>query len=128
MAWNDGSNFARGGFNMAQTMAGQQGGHLAGMANQVNSAIANEMQSRVAQAREANRMSHEQGMFQQQMELERQRLENARQMQRDNAANQIRMLRFQAAQDRRAEGAPVMRSYRKDPMTGESRWMEDWET
>lgn len=125
MAWNDGSNFAFGGFNMAQAMAGQQGGHLAGMANQVNSVIANEMQSRVAQAREANRMGHEQGMFQQQMELERMRLENQRQMQQDNAANEIRKLKAMMAMQN--PGQPRRRSLQMDPVTGRQRWMEDWE-
>lgn len=126
MAWNDGSNFAMGGFNMAQAMAGQQGGHLAGMANQTMAAIQRENESRVAQAREATRMGHEQGMFQQQMELERMRLENQRQMQRDNAANEIRKLKaVMAMQD---STGPRRRSFQIDPMNGQRRWMEDWET
>ena len=59
MAFGD---FALGGFNMAQTMAGQQGGHLAGMANQAMNAISQENASRVAQQREAKRMQHERDM------------------------------------------------------------------
>lgn len=59
MAYGD---FAIGGMNMAQAMAGQQGGHLAGMANQAMGAIAQENASRVAQSRERARMQHDMNM------------------------------------------------------------------
>lgn len=56
-------NFAIGGMNMAQAMAGQQGGHLAGMANQAMGAIQRENDSRVAQHREHRQRQHEKDML-----------------------------------------------------------------
>lgn len=66
----DGAEFSRGGFNMAQAMNAQQGGHLAGMINQAQNAWSGELDSRVAQNREQRRMAHEK-------ELERMRQEAA---------------------------------------------------
>lgn len=115
------------GFNMAQALAGQQGGHLAGMANQAMGAINEENDRRVALSREMRRMEFEQWKTQQALELERMRLENERQRDRDAAANQIRMLRYRTAMDQRKDGSPIQRSLKMDPMTGQYRWMEDWE-
>lgn len=68
-------NFTLGGYNMAQAHAGQQGGHLAGMANQAMAAINAENQSRVAQMREMRRMEHERQMKQMEINALIQRLE-----------------------------------------------------
>jgi hypothetical protein len=54
-------------FNMAQAMVGQQGAHLAGMANQAMSAINGEHSSRVSQMREAARLEHEKELMRMQM-------------------------------------------------------------
>lgn len=75
MAWGDGANFALGGFNMAQAMAGQQGGHLAGMANQAMGVIGAENEKRAAIAREQRRMEHERQMMQMQIDAMLKRLE-----------------------------------------------------
>lgn len=73
--FNDqGRGFALGGFNMAQSMVGEQGAHLAGMINQTQNAIAAENQSRVAQERERRRMEHEKELMR--LQLERQRLDS----------------------------------------------------
>lgn len=55
-------NFTLGGFNMAQRMAAQQGGHLAGMINQAQNLWGDELDSRVAQNREMRRMEQERYM------------------------------------------------------------------
>lgn len=57
--YEDGSDFVRGGFNMAAAHNAQLGSHLAGMANQVQGALSDENDSRVAQMREMRRMEHE---------------------------------------------------------------------
>lgn len=75
MAWQDGGNFAMGGFNMAQAMAAQQGGHLAGMINQTTEAIQRENESRVAQMREERRREHERQMKQMEIDAMLKRLE-----------------------------------------------------
>jgi hypothetical protein len=72
MAWNDGSQHALGGFNMAQAMVGQQGSHLAGMINQAQDAWQKEHDSRVAQERERRRMEHEKEMMRMQAVAQRQ--------------------------------------------------------
>lgn len=115
------------GFNMAQAMAGQQGGHLAGLLNQTMGAIGDENDRRVALSREMRRMEFEQWKAQQALELEKMRLENERQRARDEAANQIRMLRYRDAAEQRQSGVPVRRSFQMDPYSGQYRWMEDWE-
>ena len=58
-------------FNMAQAIAGQQGAHLGGMANQVNQAFQNEHDSRVAQMRERQRQEHEKELMRMRMEAQR---------------------------------------------------------
>lgn len=58
-------------FNMAQSMAGQQGAHLAGMANQLNNALQDEHDSRVAQMREMQRQEHEKELMRMRMEAEK---------------------------------------------------------
>lgn len=68
---NHGSEFARGGFNMAQAMAGQQGSHLGGMIGQVQQALGDEHDSRVAQERERRRMEHEKELMRMRMEAQR---------------------------------------------------------
>lgn len=125
MFGDHGLSQAFGGFNMAQALAGQQGDRLAGVANQIGAAIANENASRVAQSREQNRMAHESGLAQQQMELERMRLENDRIRNQMDAANEIRKLKALMAMQN--PNAPRRRSLERDPMTGQHRWMEDWE-
>lgn len=75
MAYGD---FATGGFNMGQAMAAQQGGHLAGMINQTTNAISKENDSRVAQAREMQRMQHEINMKQMELDALLKRIEAAR--------------------------------------------------
>ena len=57
--YEDGSDFVRGGYNMAAAHNAQLGSHLAGMANQVQGALSDENDSRVAQMREMRRMEHE---------------------------------------------------------------------
>lgn len=69
--YEDGSEFVRGGYNMAQAHAMQQGAHLAGMANQVQNALSAEHDSRVAQMREMRRMEHEKEMLRMQAEARR---------------------------------------------------------
>lgn len=68
---NNGSEFARGGFNTAQAMAGQQGSHLGGMIGQVQQALGDEHDSRVAQERERRRMEHEKELMRMRMEAQR---------------------------------------------------------
>lgn len=54
-------------------LASQHFGHLGGAVNAVNRAIDNEMDSRVAQAREARRMAHEQELMRMRMQAEREK-------------------------------------------------------
>jgi hypothetical protein len=77
---NHGFDFARGGFNTAQAMAGQQGSHLAGMIGQVNKAVDSENDTRVAKARELTRMQHEIAMKQKELDAILARIDAARQM------------------------------------------------
>jgi hypothetical protein len=69
--YEDGSDFVRGGFNMAAAHNAQLGGHLAGMANQAMGAFGAEHASRVAQMREQRRMEHEKELMRMQMEAQR---------------------------------------------------------
>ena len=101
------------------------GNHLQGAANDVMQAIQNENESRVAQNREMRRMDHESGMMQQRMELERMRLENERARNQMDAANEIRKLKAMMAMQNNS--GPRRRSLQVDPLTGQRRWMEDWE-
>lgn len=141
--------FTVGGFNMAQLMAGQQGGHLAGMASHAMGAIAAENDRRVNISRDMRRMEHERAMLGLQADLMRQKLENDRFVAQTDAANEIRKLKAAMAMqegagprawrmDRRSGqmmpipvagggGRTRRRSYQQDPLTGQYRWMEDWE-
>lgn len=56
-------------------LASQHFGQLGSAINAVNSAIANEMDSRVAQAREARRMAHEQELMRMRMQMEKEKTE-----------------------------------------------------
>lgn len=76
--YEDGSDFVRGGFNMAAAHNAQLGSHLAGMANQAMGAFGAEHDSRVAQMREQRRMEHEKELMR--MRLEAQRKEQEGQM------------------------------------------------
>lgn len=58
-------------FNMAQAIAGQHGAHLGGMANQINQAMQDENDSRVAQMRERQRQEHEKELMRMRMEAQR---------------------------------------------------------
>lgn len=113
-------NFALGGFNMGQMMAGQQGGHLAGMANQLNSAIDGEMDSRVAQIRELRRMLHEEGLLNQRMQIEREKA----QADRDIAYRSLE----EKARDRRAQMRmfKMKSGYQPVKVLVNGRWVEDW--
>ena len=61
--------------DFAMDMARQGFANHANAANQINSAISDEMDSRVAQEREARRMEHEKELMRMRMEMERQRTE-----------------------------------------------------
>lgn len=113
-------NFALGGFNMGQMMAGQQGRHLAGMANQLNSVIGGEMDSRVAQIRELRRMMHEQALLNQRMQLEREKA----MVDRDIAYRSLQ----EKAKDRRMQmRLQLLRSGARPKRTLiNGRWVEDW--
>ena len=89
---NGGMYGLEGHYRMAQNMAGQQGGHLAGMANQINQAIQDENDSRVAQMRELRRQEHEKEMLRMQQEalLERLRLERELAERQSQAADRAR--------------------------------------
>jgi hypothetical protein len=94
MAWNDGSDFATSGFNMAAAHNAQLGSHLAGMANQVQGALGAENYSRVAQMREMRRMEHEK-------ELERIRQEALlKRLQMEQQMEESRRRSAMEAQDR----------------------------
>lgn len=67
----NGGHTMAGVFNLAQGMAGQQGAHLAGMANQINQAMQDENDSRVAQMRERQRQEHEKELMRMRMEAQR---------------------------------------------------------
>lgn len=141
--------FVMGGFNMAQAMTGQQGGHLAGMANQVMGAIDAENDRRVNISRDMRRMEHDQYLANLQAELAREKLANDRFIAQNNAAQEIRKLKAAMSMQGNQSGPQVWqrdqrsgmmvqtpvpsggqmrrRELREDPLTGETRWMEDWE-
>lgn len=79
---DNGLNLARGGFNLAQIGAGQQGAHLGGMIGQVQQAISDENDSRVAQERERRRQEHEKELLRLQQEYALQRLQAEREIMR----------------------------------------------
>lgn len=58
-------------FNLSQSMVGQQGAHLAGMATQAMSAYGDEHDSRVAQMREMRRQEHEKELMRMRAEAEK---------------------------------------------------------
>lgn len=58
-------------FNLSQSMVGQQGSHLAGMATQAMSAYGDEHDSRVAQMREMRRQEHEKELMRMRAEAEK---------------------------------------------------------
>lgn len=70
LAMSSGGGYA--GFDPG-ALASQHFGQLGGAINAVNSAIDNEMDSRVAQAREARRIAHEQELMRLRMQVERER-------------------------------------------------------
>jgi hypothetical protein len=108
--------FTHGGFNSAMVGSAGNNRALQGMADMTMQAIQNENESRVAQAREQRRMEHERWKVQQQMALERYKAEQ-------DAAQQIRQLRMLSSRS----GGMQTKTMRKDPATGQYRFMEDWE-
>lgn len=77
--FNDlGAEMARGGFNMGQAMAAQQGNHLAGMINQTTGAIDKENDRRVALAAELRQMDHQKQMKQMELDSLLARIQEAR--------------------------------------------------
>jgi hypothetical protein len=88
MPGDHGVRFSADNFNMSQAMAGQQGGQLAGMANQATDALSKENDKRAALAREMRRME---------FEMARQREAQAHQRQMADLAAKIERLK-QASQ------------------------------
>lgn len=146
--YDHGMNMAYGGFNAAMLGAQEGNNNLQGMAGDVMQAFQNENESRVAQERDRRRMEYQKWLAEQQLYLQWGKLNNDREMQKDQAANQIRMLKAQMAmrEDSRPSAwkmdsrsgqmmpmnvikaaPPRRRSFQTDPLTGEQRWMEDWE-
>lgn len=135
-------------YNYANAMHNMQGNYLGGMAGDVMSAFSKENDSRVAQSREQRRLEYQKWLAEQQLYLQWGKLNNEREMRKDAAAHQIRLLKAQMAaredaqpsawtQDARTgqmvpmsipkAGQIRRRSFQEDPLTGERRWMEDWE-
>lgn len=88
--YDNGMNLAQGGLNAAMAGGASQAAHLAGMIGQAGRAWQNELDSRVAQAREIRRMEHER-------EIERMRQEAALRkiaMEQEMARMQMRMQRI----------------------------------
>jgi hypothetical protein len=75
---DNGSEMARGAFNMSQMMAGQQGAHMAGMVNQTTGAIGQENLRRVQLAKELREMDHEKQMKQMELDSLLARIQEAR--------------------------------------------------
>lgn len=98
-----------------------QGGALRSMIGGAMSAISDENDSRVAQAREWRRMQHELAMAEMRAQIEREK--NAlQQYQIDtDAASQIRQLRFQKAMADKKLG------FHGPKTLVNGRWVEDWE-
>lgn len=67
-------------FDMVRASTAQQGNHLANMASQVQAAIQDENDSRVAQEREQRRMEHEKELMRLQQEALLKRLQAEREM------------------------------------------------
>lgn len=78
----------------------QQGQHLANMISQASNAWGNELDSRVAQAREWRRMQHEQAMLAQREAAEMEKLRLEREKMRQEYELAFRQMRMQDAAKR----------------------------